>query len=205
MFCRAGWRSPRLRLLHLDQDRLARLQFQCVFDRADRRQPGKRQRSGIDMRLAVGFLCDDGCLDRNLLGIGALLANVADGEDLIADTDIPDTFPNRRNDTGEIPSKNVGEFRKLARFPSRTFQSAPLTLAATISTTTSPDAATGSSISPNFRTSGPPCRSMKAAFIVIPRWRSKVAFFIDAFNFDARASPGGGHRHDTMPGKWKTP
>ncbi len=68
------------------------------------------------MRQAVGFLCDDGCLDRNLLGIGAFLANVADGEDLIADTEVPDTFPNRRNDTGEIPSKNVGEFRKLARF-----------------------------------------------------------------------------------------
>ena len=115
------------------------------------------------MRQRLGFPCDDGCLDRNLLGIGALLANVADGEDLFADADIPNTFPNRRNDTGEIPSKNVGEF------PSRTFQSAPLTLAATISTTISPDAATGSGISPNFRTSGPPCRSMKAAFMVIPR------------------------------------
>src|SRR5436305_10239928 len=43
-------------------------------------------------------------------------------------------------------------------------------LAAAISTTTSPEAATGSGISPNFRTSGPPCRSMYAAFTsAIPR------------------------------------
>src|SRR5439155_16942404 len=60
-------------------------------------------------------------------------------------------------------------FESWPDFPSRTFQSAPLTLAVIISTTISPDAATGSGISPNFRTSGPPCRSMKAAFIVIPR------------------------------------
>src|SRR6201987_3259664 len=55
--------------------------------------------------------------------------------------------------------------------PSRTFQSAPLMLAATISITTSRDAATGSGMSPNFRTSGPPCRSMKAAFMGAP-WTS---------------------------------
>src|SRR5262245_33332948 len=48
----------------------------------------------------------------------------------------------------------------------RTFQSAPLTLAANISITTSPGAAVGSGRSPYFKTSGPPCRSMKAAFIL---------------------------------------
>jgi hypothetical protein len=96
MFCQLDGKARDTTGSTLDQDRLARLQFQWVFDRADRRQPGKRQRSGIDMRQAVGFLCDDGCLDRNLLGIGALLANVADGEDLIADTEVSDTFLNRR-------------------------------------------------------------------------------------------------------------
>src|SRR6266446_10181639 len=38
-------------------------------------------------------------------------------------------------------------------------------LAATISITTSPGPAVGSGRSPYFKTSGPPCRSMKAAFI----------------------------------------
>ena len=33
----------------LDQDGLTRLKLQCIFDRADRRQPGKRQRRRIDM------------------------------------------------------------------------------------------------------------------------------------------------------------
>jgi len=51
-------------------------------------------------------------------------------------------------------------------WPLRTFQSAPLTLAATTSTTTSPAAATGSGKSPYFKTSGPPNCSMKAAFII---------------------------------------
>jgi len=54
----------------------------------------------------------------------------------------------------------------------RTFQSAPLTLAATTSTTTSPDPATGSGKSPYFKTSGPPYCSMKAAFIVFFPLRS---------------------------------
>ena len=62
------------------------------------------------------FLGDDGCLDRNLLGIGALLADVADGEDFVADTQVSDISAKRRNDAGEIPSKNVGELRKLVRF-----------------------------------------------------------------------------------------
>src|SRR5471032_1248914 len=68
------------------------------------------------MRQATGFLGDDGCLDRNLLGISALLANVADAEDLIANTQVADTLANCRNDPGEIPSENVGESSKPVRF-----------------------------------------------------------------------------------------
>src|SRR6516165_7249916 len=41
---------------------------------------------GIDMGKTVGFLCDDSCLDRKVLGMYALLANFANAEDLIANT-----------------------------------------------------------------------------------------------------------------------
>src|SRR6516164_9241238 len=68
------------------------------------------------MRQPVGLLRDDSSLDRNLLGIGAFLANVADAEDLVANTQVSDTIPNRRNDAGEIPSEDVGETRNLTRF-----------------------------------------------------------------------------------------
>jgi hypothetical protein len=56
------------------------------------RQPGERQRGGIEMRQPIGFPCDDGCLDRNLLSISALLTNVADAEDLVANTKVSDTL-----------------------------------------------------------------------------------------------------------------
>src|SRR6516164_121360 len=77
----------------LDQDRLASLKFQCVFDGANRRQSGKRQRGGIDMGQTLGFLCDNGCLDRDLLGVGSFLTDVADAEDLVANTKVSDTIP----------------------------------------------------------------------------------------------------------------
>src|SRR3979411_2598063 len=68
------------------------------------------------MREGSGLPGDDGCLDRNLLGIGALLADVADAEYFVAHTQVCYALPQGCNDTGEIPSKNVGEFRKLPRF-----------------------------------------------------------------------------------------
>ena len=95
IFCQLDGKARNTARAALDQDRLARLQLQCVFDGADRRQPGKRQRCGIDMRQAIGFPGDDGGLDRNLLGIGAFLADVADGKNLIADTQVGDTLSNR--------------------------------------------------------------------------------------------------------------
>ena len=48
----------------LDQNRLARLEFYRVFDGANRRQSGKRQRGSLDMGQTVGLLCDDGSVDR---------------------------------------------------------------------------------------------------------------------------------------------
>jgi hypothetical protein len=57
-------------------------------------------------------------------------------------------------------------------WPARTFQSAPLTLAATTSMTTSPGPAAGSGKSPYFKTSGPPYCSMKAAFMMFLPLRS---------------------------------
>jgi hypothetical protein len=71
---------------------------------------------GIDMGKTVGFLCDDSCLDRKVLGMYALLANFANAEDLIANTNVSDAIPNCRNDAGEIPSKNVRKTNKLIRF-----------------------------------------------------------------------------------------
>src|SRR6266536_1976557 len=56
-----------------------------------------------------------------------------------------------------------------AYWPARAFQSAALTLAAATSMSTSPGAATGFGKSPYFKTSGPPKRSMKTAFIDLPR------------------------------------
>src|SRR3984893_7787112 len=61
------------------------------------------------------------------------------------------------------PSAN-GNFAGLY-WPSRTFQSAAFTLAATTSTTTAPGPATGSGKSPYLSTSGPPYCSMNTAFI----------------------------------------
>src|SRR5882757_4124705 len=67
------------------------------------------------MRQSIGLFGDNGCLDRNLLGIGALLADVADAEDFIANAQVLDPVPDSGNDAGEIAAENVGEPRELAR------------------------------------------------------------------------------------------
>jgi hypothetical protein len=100
----------------LDQDGFAGFQFQRVLDGADRRQSGQRQRCGIDMRHVAGFLGNDGRLDRDLLGIGALLTDVADAEHLVADTQIRNAFADRGNGSGKIAPENVGEMRQLTGF-----------------------------------------------------------------------------------------
>ena len=92
----------------LDQDGFAGFQLQAILDGADRRQPGERQRRSIDMRHIVWLPGDDGGLDRDLLGIGTLLADVANAEHLVADTQIRNAFSDGGNDTGKIAAENVG-------------------------------------------------------------------------------------------------
>src|SRR5262249_51897888 len=64
----------------LDQNRLARLEFQRVFEGTQGREPGERQGGGVDVRHRRGLLRDNCGLDRNLLGISALLARFANAE-----------------------------------------------------------------------------------------------------------------------------
>jgi len=45
------------------------------------------------MRQGSGLAGNDGCLDRDLLRVRALLANVADGKHLIANPQVADTLP----------------------------------------------------------------------------------------------------------------
>jgi hypothetical protein len=97
----------------LDQDGFAGFQFQRVLDGADRRQSGQRQRCGIDMRHAGGLLGGDGRLDCDLFGVGALLADVANAEHLVADTQIRNACAYGGNHAGKIPPENVGEMRQL--------------------------------------------------------------------------------------------
>src|SRR5882757_684470 len=68
------------------------------------------------MRKVRRLLRDDGDLDRDLLGVSTFLADVADGEYLIADTQVCDASPDSRDDTGEVASENVGKPGKQARF-----------------------------------------------------------------------------------------
>src|SRR5262245_39397846 len=65
--------------------------------------------------------------------------------------------------------------------PRRTFQSAALTLAAKISTATSPEPATGSGNSPYWNMSGPPYCSMNAAFIWHPSFRFPGSLASEAY------------------------
>jgi hypothetical protein len=63
------------------------------------------------MRELVGFAGDDCCLNRELLGISSLLANVADAEDRITDLEIGDTLAQRGDDAGEVPARYVWKVR----------------------------------------------------------------------------------------------
>jgi hypothetical protein len=65
----------------LDEDRFSAVQLQRLLDGAQRGEARKCQSCGVDMRQPVGFLGEDGRLDRNLLGIGALLARCANARE----------------------------------------------------------------------------------------------------------------------------
>jgi hypothetical protein len=97
----------------LDQDCLARFQFQRILDGDDGRQSRERHCRRIDVRKPIGLLGDDGRLDRDLFGIGALLADVADAEHLVANAQIGDARSERRHGAGEIPPQDIRKLRQL--------------------------------------------------------------------------------------------
>ncbi len=116
MFCELNGEGRDPAGAALDQDGLALFQFQRVLDGADRGQAGQCKGRGIDMRQGSRFLRDDGGLDRDLLGIGAFLPDVADREYLVADAKVGDAFADGRNHAGEIAAENIGKARQLPRF-----------------------------------------------------------------------------------------
>ncbi len=93
MLCQLDGEARNPARASLDQDRLTRFELQGILDRANGRQPRERHGCGIDVRERGGLLGDDRCLDRNLLGIGAFLADVANREHVVADTDIGHALP----------------------------------------------------------------------------------------------------------------
>ena len=106
----------------LDQDRLAALQFQRVFDRIDRGQSGKRQRRGVDMRKPLRLLGDEGGRDCDLLAIGAFLAGAEHAEHRVAHLQIG-AVADRADNAGKIAA---GDLRKFDIGMSRIFAGAKL-------------------------------------------------------------------------------
>ena len=98
----------------LDQDRLAALELERVVDRIDRGEAGERERRGVDMREARGLLRHHLGLDRDLLGVGALLPGRQHREDLVADLEIGHALAQRRNRAGEVAAEHIGKFQRRA-------------------------------------------------------------------------------------------
>src|SRR5262249_26169249 len=146
-------------------DCLTALQFQCVLKRDHGSEAGKRQSGCVDMGQAARLPADDGGLDGKLFRIGASCP-----ASQTPNTASPSAMSLPSSPTAlTTPEKSrpgiKGNFVCLYS-PRRTFQSAALTVVATMSMTTSPGLATGSGKSPYWKTSGPPNRSIKAAFIL---------------------------------------
>src|SRR5262249_61871028 len=59
------------------------------------------------------LLGDDRRLDRNLLGIGALLPSLANAEHGVADPQVLDTFADGADHAGKIAAQDIGKFRLL--------------------------------------------------------------------------------------------
>src|SRR5262245_2364777 len=97
----------------LDQDFLSAFELQRILDGAQRRQPGEREGGGVDMRQPLRLLGDDGGLDRDLLGIGALLARLADAEDRVSHLEISDAFADGADHAGKIPPQSERKLRLL--------------------------------------------------------------------------------------------
>ena len=86
----------------LDQDRLSRLQFQCVLDGTHCGEAAERQGRGVNMRQGRGFVGDNRSLDRDLLGVRTLLTGFANAKDLVAHLKICDPFADGADHAGKI-------------------------------------------------------------------------------------------------------
>src|SRR5215471_304259 len=97
----------------LDEDQLPALELQRILDRAQGGEPGERQGGGVNVRQAAGLLGDDRGLDRDLLGIGALLAGLANAEHGVAEAQILDAFADGADHAGKIAAQDIGKFHLL--------------------------------------------------------------------------------------------
>ncbi len=95
----------------LDQDRLARLEFQRVLDGTERSEPGERQRGRVDVRHGVGLLGDDCGLGRDFLGISAILARLANAERRVPNLEIGDPLGDGADHAGEITPEDQWKLR----------------------------------------------------------------------------------------------
>src|SRR5262249_39600762 len=95
----------------LDQDFLAALKLKRVLDRDESRQTSERKGGTFGVEQRVRFSCDDCGFDRDLLGIRALLARVADSEDRIAYLEVAHPLAQRRDNAREVPPENVWKVR----------------------------------------------------------------------------------------------
>ena len=75
-------------------------------------RPVSASAAAFDVRQAVRLLGDDRGLDRDLLGVGALLARRQHAEHRVADLEVGDALAERADGAGEIPPQHV---RKLQR------------------------------------------------------------------------------------------
>ncbi len=94
----------------LNQNRLAALKLQRIGNRTDRREAGKSQRGGIDMRQRIRLLADDRRFDRDLFAIGAFAAGIEHAEHRVADFQIVHTAAESADYAGKVASGNRREF-----------------------------------------------------------------------------------------------
>ena len=97
----------------LDENRLARLEFQRVFDRAQRGEAGERQGGGVDMGQGVRLLRDDCGLDCDFLGVSTLLARLANAEHGVPNLEVGDPLADGADHAGKIAPEDQWKLRLL--------------------------------------------------------------------------------------------
>ena len=86
-------------------------QRERLLDGAERGEAGERERGRLRMRHALGLLRHDGGLDGDLLGVGAVAAELEHAEHRVADAQIADAVAERADHSGEIPPQDIGKLR----------------------------------------------------------------------------------------------